>query len=200
MNEEIDRKKKGISLKATPLQEQEEKDDEDSDYDLDDETLTLLIRKFGKFLKNKGGFKRFQKKEVKDSIRKGKVPKDRLTCHECGKPGHMCYQCSSYLKKFENDRSNPREFKSKKAYIVWDVSEDETISSTSEEEETTKLCLMANTQEACNSSDQDDTNEVQYSNTSSCSEESPLYDELYSAFVELHEELKKLWLFEAYDE
>ncbi|KAF1860144.1 hypothetical protein Lal_00033741 [Lupinus albus] len=59
----------------------------DIDYDskFDDETMTLLVRKFMKFLKRKGGLKQFQQKEAKDSTGKGNAPKERLICHECGK-------------------------------------------------------------------------------------------------------------------
>ncbi|KAF1883526.1 hypothetical protein Lal_00016872 [Lupinus albus] len=86
-------------LKATTSKSKEDKDDDESDSDLDDETMNLLVRKFSKFIKRKRGFKKFQKKEAKESTNKGKNNKDRFTCHE--------------------------EFKSKKAYIVWDVPEEE---------------------------------------------------------------------------
>ncbi|KAF1881649.1 hypothetical protein Lal_00039867 [Lupinus albus] len=73
------------------------------------------------FIENKiqkGGLQKFQRKEARDSTKKGKNPKDRLICHECGKTRHMRYQYPNYLKKVENDKKNPRDFKSKKAYIV----------------------------------------------------------------------------------
>ncbi|KAF1888318.1 hypothetical protein Lal_00043187 [Lupinus albus] len=184
MHEDSDRKKKNITLKATTSKSKEEKDDDESDSDLDDETMNLLVRKFSKFIKRKGGFKKFQKKEAKESTNKGKNNKDHFTCHECGKAGHMRFQCPTYLKKVDSEKSTPREFKSKKAYIVWDVPEEETTSSTSSEEESTKLCLMVR-------SDNKDNNEV-YSDTSSTSDDLPSYDVLYIAYVELHEELKKL--------
>ncbi|KAF1878141.1 hypothetical protein Lal_00049309 [Lupinus albus] len=142
MHEDSDRKKKNITLKATTSKSKEEKDDDESDSDLDDETMNLLVRKFSKFIKRKGGFKKFQKKEAKESINKGKNNKDRFTCHECGKAGHMRFQCPTYLKKVDSEKSTPREFKSKKAYIIWDVPEEKTTSSTSSEEESAKLCLM----------------------------------------------------------
>ncbi|CAL0331030.1 unnamed protein product [Lupinus luteus] len=75
--------------------------------------------------------------------RKGKNSKERFTCHEYGKAGHMRFQCPTYLEKVDSDTSTPRDFKSKKAYIVWDVPEEETTSSTSSEEEFAKLCLVA---------------------------------------------------------
>ncbi|KAF1885764.1 hypothetical protein Lal_00008502 [Lupinus albus] len=89
------------------------------------------------------------------------------------------------------EKSTPREFKSKKAYIVWDVPEEETTSSTSSEEESAKLCLMVRSDNDGNSDSHEDNNEV-YSDTSSTSDDLPSYEVLYNAYVELHEELKKL--------
>ncbi|KAF1888335.1 hypothetical protein Lal_00015477, partial [Lupinus albus] len=85
--------------------------------------------------------------------------KDRFTCHECGKAGHMRFQCPTYLKKVDSEKSTPREFKSKKAYIVWDVPEEETTSSTSSEEESAKLCLMVRSDNDGNSDSHEDNNE-----------------------------------------
>ncbi|KAF1888945.1 hypothetical protein Lal_00036658 [Lupinus albus] len=102
-----------------------------------------------------------------------KIPKECFSCHECGKSGHMKFQCLRYLKKFENDKNASREFKSKKAYIVWDVPEEESTSSTSEEEETTKLCLMVNTLDPSTPDDHGESNEVHSYESSSCSENSP---------------------------
>ncbi|KAF1884264.1 hypothetical protein Lal_00042916 [Lupinus albus] len=95
--------------------------------------------------------KRFQRKGKRDSTKKGKNPKDWLTCNECGKEGHMKFQCPSHLKKVENNKKNSWDFKSKKSHIVWDVPEEDSTSSTSEEEKSTKLCLMVNNQDPCNS-------------------------------------------------
>ncbi|OIV95546.1 hypothetical protein TanjilG_10934 [Lupinus angustifolius] len=43
MHEDLDRKKKCISLKATASQDQEDKEDGGSDSDLNNETLNLLV-------------------------------------------------------------------------------------------------------------------------------------------------------------
>ncbi|KAF1888956.1 hypothetical protein Lal_00036460 [Lupinus albus] len=61
------------------------------------------------------------------------------------------------------------DFKSKKAYIMWDVLEEDSTSSTSEEEENAKLCLMVITQESSTTTNiykQSDENSYE---TSSCS-------------------------------
>ncbi|KAF1893012.1 hypothetical protein Lal_00035406 [Lupinus albus] len=63
----------------------------------------------------------FKRKEAKNSTFKDKNLKERFTFHECGKTGHMKYQCPTYLKKVENEKTTSRAIKSMKAYIVWDV-------------------------------------------------------------------------------
>ncbi|KAF1863132.1 hypothetical protein Lal_00037387 [Lupinus albus] len=170
MHEDSDRKKKNITLKATTSKSKEDKDDDESDSDLDDETMNLLVRKFSKFIKRKGGFKKFQKKERKSQPTKARTTK---------------------IASLAMKKSTPREFKSKKAYIVWDVPEEETTSSTSSEEESAKLCLMVRSDNNGNSDSHEDNDEV-YSDTSSTSDDLPSYEVLYNAYVELHEELKKL--------
>ncbi|KAF1894470.1 hypothetical protein Lal_00043412 [Lupinus albus] len=65
---------------------------------------------------------------------------------------------SKFIKRKE--KSTPREFKSKKAYIAWDVPEEETTSSTSSEEEKAKLCLMVRSDNDGKSDSHEDNNEV----------------------------------------
>ncbi|XP_019418535.1 PREDICTED: uncharacterized protein LOC109329314 [Lupinus angustifolius] len=133
--------------------------------------------------------------EGKYSTHRSKAPKEHSTCYECKNVGHMKFQCATYLKKIEGEKNTSRDFKSKKAYIIWDVPEEESASSTLDEEETAKLCLMAHTLDSTNLSDQGESCEVQSVYSSSCSDSSenmPDYDELHVAFVELQEELKKL--------
>ncbi|KAF1881703.1 hypothetical protein Lal_00032174 [Lupinus albus] len=156
--------------------------------------MSLLVRKFNKLFKMKGSSNRFRRKETRNPTLKNKNSKEKFSCHECGKAGDMNFQCPTYLKKVEGKNNTSRDFKSKKAYIVWDVPEEDSTSSTSGEEETAKICLMVNDREASTSSKVDELSEVKSYETSSCSssDNSPTYDELYSAFVELHEELKNL--------
>ncbi|KAF1878131.1 hypothetical protein Lal_00049299 [Lupinus albus] len=121
LHKESDKCKKGISLKASTSQDQEDKDDDESDSEIDVETMTLLVRKFNKFLKKRGSSNRFQKKETRNSTFKNKNSKEKFSCHECGKDGHLKYQCPLYLKKVEGEKNTSMDFKSKKAYIAWDV-------------------------------------------------------------------------------
>ncbi|KAF1881778.1 hypothetical protein Lal_00014528 [Lupinus albus] len=142
--------------------------------------MTFLNKKFSKFLKIKGGIKQFQKKETKNLTFKGKNPIDRFSCHKCGKT------------KVEGKKNIPRDFKSKTTYIVWVIREEDSTSSTSEEEESAKLCRTVNTHGGVNSYETSSCssfeNSPSYENSSSSFENSPSQE----AFVELHEELKKL--------
>ncbi|KAF1877731.1 hypothetical protein Lal_00038040 [Lupinus albus] len=62
------------------LQSQEERyDEEDYDLDINDETMSLIVRKFSKFIKKRRGLQRFPRKEARDSVKKSKNPKDRFT-------------------------------------------------------------------------------------------------------------------------
>ncbi|KAF1864726.1 hypothetical protein Lal_00039892, partial [Lupinus albus] len=98
------------------------------------------------------------------------------------------------LLKVDGEKNTSRDFKSKKAYIVWDVAEESLTISTSKEEETAKICLMVKDNEASTSTKDNILDEVNSYDSSSCSSSSnlPTYDELYNAFVELREELKKV--------
>ncbi|KAF1871898.1 hypothetical protein Lal_00012115 [Lupinus albus] len=63
LHEESNKKKKGISLKATTskVRTQEEKShDKDIGSSDIDETMALLVNKFSKFFKKKGAFRKFQ--------------------------------------------------------------------------------------------------------------------------------------------
>ncbi|KAF1881690.1 hypothetical protein Lal_00032159, partial [Lupinus albus] len=167
--------------------------DEESDSDIDDETISHLVNKFRKFLRKKGGFRKFHKEDVKDSIKKSKNPKDNTSCHECEKVGHMKYTCPTYLERIENrNKKDSWDIKATEAYIIWDEPEEDTTStSTSEDEESSKMCLMVQNLNSCQESEQDESSEVNSSDSSSNSDYSPSYDILYGAYVEMHEELKK---------
>ncbi|KAF1896216.1 hypothetical protein Lal_00027283 [Lupinus albus] len=102
--------------------------------------------------------------------------------------------CPTYLKSIEhNNKNDTRDIKAKEAYVVWDEPEENTTStSTSEDEESSKTCLMAQNMKSCQESEQDESSEVYSSNSCSNSDNSPIYDILYGAYVEMHEELEKL--------
>ncbi|KAK7289872.1 hypothetical protein RIF29_03868 [Crotalaria pallida] len=203
-NEESDRKKKGIALKASSRSVDTLNDsslDDDTDSDLDDESLAFVVKKFRKFFKKKGNTRRFNSKESKETPQRSKTPRDKIICHTCGKAGHIKYHCPQKPKKSDSDKKRSNNHKAKKAYIVWDEPEDDTNSSTSEDEESANLCLMANDDIEASTSDtslelssskevHSKTNSDMDSDSESCS--SPSYDALYNAYVDMHAELKKL--------
>ncbi|KAF1867885.1 hypothetical protein Lal_00012781 [Lupinus albus] len=60
---------KKISFKATKSHSRSQEvrsDHEESDFDIDDETVSQLVNKFRKFLRKKGGFRKFHKEDAKD--------------------------------------------------------------------------------------------------------------------------------------
>ncbi|KAF1894652.1 hypothetical protein Lal_00027029 [Lupinus albus] len=197
LHEQTNENVKRISFKATKSHSRSQEvrsDHEKSDSDIDDETVSHLVNKFRKFLRKKGGFRKFHKEDVKDSIKKSKNPKDNTSFHECGKVGHMKYTCPTYLKRIEHrNKKDYRDIKAIEAYIIWDEPEEDTTStSTSEDEESSKICLVVQNLNSCQESEQDESSEVNSSDSSSNFDNSPSYDILYGAYVEMHEELKKL--------
>ncbi|KAE9605121.1 hypothetical protein Lalb_Chr10g0093881 [Lupinus albus] len=63
LHEDSEKKKNGISLKATTSQSQEERyDEEDSHSDIDDETMSILVKNSASFSRRKKEYKRFQRK------------------------------------------------------------------------------------------------------------------------------------------
>ncbi|KAF1879796.1 hypothetical protein Lal_00039666, partial [Lupinus albus] len=150
--------------------------DEGSDSsNTNEETMVLLVNKFIKFLKKIKAFRKFQRKESIDSTKKGKNTKENITCHECGKGGHM---------NVEKDKKESWDIKAKKAYIVWNIPKEEATSSTPDDEKSTKLCLMTQNHETCKTSKQGNSSEVRISDSDYDSDCSLTYDVLY--------ELKKL--------
>ena len=173
-NEDHDNKrKKNIALKTTsPSMESES--EEDSDHsEMNDETLTLLARKFGRFLKKKGN----QRKPPfypKRNFRKGESSSQGPTCYECGKIGHMKLECPNYKGKMEKlDKRPLKDKKGRKAYIAWEDNDSE--SSDESESEEANLCLMADL-------DEDDLLDEELVSDS----QDPSYNELQDAFSELH--------------
>ena len=107
LNEDNDGKKKSIALKATLSSIQDDDDDDSNHMDMDEETLTLLARKFGRFLK-KNGNQRKPPFNLKKNFDKGKGSNLVPTCHEYGKPGHMKMECSIYMSKMEKHDKRSR--------------------------------------------------------------------------------------------
>ena len=93
-HEENDKKKKGISLKASSSI-QEGSDKEDSNEIDDDDDLSLFVKRFNKFLRNRGNQRRSNFKSKKRAEYSSSIPK----CSECNQPGHPRVDCPIFKKK-----------------------------------------------------------------------------------------------------
>ena len=174
-HEENDKKKKSIALKATSTPIQDEDDDNFDSIELNEENLTLLVKKFGKFLKKKGSQRR-PSFNSKKNFNKGETTNTTPICYECGKSGHIKMDCLIYQKKMEKHEKKPyKEKKGRRAYIAWE--DNDMDSSDESEHEEANLCLMADV-------DENEVNDLDPLN--------PNYDELQEAFEELHIESIKL--------
>ncbi|VFQ60213.1 unnamed protein product, partial [Cuscuta campestris] len=115
----VNKKKKGIALKASSSQEpaMEESSDEDNEFG-------LVIKKFHKFMR-------------KEYERKGKKHGGPPKCYGCGEVEHIKPKCPN-----AKDEKEKKPFKKHRAYISWGGdSGDE--SSEGEENESANLCLIA---------------------------------------------------------
>nr|KYP41259.1 hypothetical protein KK1_037381 [Cajanus cajan] len=83
--EESDKRKKGIALKTSSfIQEEDEKEDNIEEDDLDDdEDFSLFIKRFNKYLRNKGN----RKRSNFNNKRKGEDFSSTPKCYECNQPG-----------------------------------------------------------------------------------------------------------------
>ncbi|PON55777.1 Zinc finger, CCHC-type, partial [Parasponia andersonii] len=121
-----EKKKKGITLKAT-LQESNEEEEEFTDSELED--IALLTKRYKKYLNFKK--KNFNKNIKDNDFREKKMKDDPITCFECKKQGHMKNEC--LLR---------RKMKKKAMKATWDDSEEEE-SNGEEQEEIANMCFMA---------------------------------------------------------
>ena len=143
--ETTERKPKGLALKATEQSEiKEEKEDAE-----DDDTISLLTKRFSKFLRKKSRDRNQQK-------RRYPKPNDsnssKYTCFGCGKTGHIKKDFPDNQTK---DKSASKKFernKGRRAYISWEESEVSSTSSSSTEDEENNLCFMMKDEESISDS------------------------------------------------
>ena len=109
-----DKKKKGITLKASSSI-QEESDKEDLNEIEEDDDFSFFMKRFNKFLRNKGNQRRTNFNPKKRGEDSSFVPK----CYECNQPGHLRVYCPSFKRRMEKfDRKTFKDKKAKKAYIT----------------------------------------------------------------------------------
>jgi len=132
-----DRKQKGITLKS--VVHKEDSDDECSSSCSETETLTLLTRKFSKFLKKKGQeksqqFKTYNNKKDDNST--------NITCFGCGKQDIKIDCPNQAPKEKASEKRYVKNKKQRRAYIAWEDN-DTSSSSSSDKEEEANLYMMA---------------------------------------------------------
>ena len=112
-HEENDKKKKVISLKtSSSIQEESEKEDLN---EIEEDDFSFIIKRFNKFLRNKGNQRRTNINPKKRGEDSSFVPK----CYECNQPGHLRVYCPSFKRRMEKfDRKTFKDKKAKKAYIT----------------------------------------------------------------------------------
>ena len=125
-----------LKLKAAEIETSANSSKEDSDT----ENLSLLTKKFQKFIKLKS---RANNQQSKRYTRKPDSNSNKLTCYGCGKQGHMKADCPNLANKEKSiEKKNYKAGKGRKAYIAWEDNGSSSSSSSHEDIEA-NLCFMA---------------------------------------------------------
>jgi len=146
VQEREDKHVRSIALKASKNKGKQESSD-----DSDEENLSLLSRKFSKFLKrncNKDNNKdRYGNKKSND------FNSNTYTCFGCGEQGHIKAECPNKSKE-KKPSYKEKKSKKKRAYIAWDENEVSSSSSSSSEDEKANICfIVEDDDESCSSSE-----------------------------------------------
>jgi len=162
VQESEDKHNKSITLKASKQHVSSESEEEN---------ISLLSRKFSKFLRKKQASKRY------DSKKPSEFNSSKYTCYGCGEQGHINSECLNNEVKKKGDFKREKKGKAKKAYIAWD--DNDVSSSSSSDDEEVNPCLLASV-----------TSSVDSTSTS----KGTTYDQLLNAFYETHDEANRLTL------
>ncbi|KAL5161671.1 hypothetical protein HKD37_07G018920 [Glycine soja] len=171
-HEENDKKNKGITLRASSSSIQEESDKEYLNEIEEDHDFIFFVKRFNKFLRNKGNQRISNINPKKKGENSSLAPK----CYECDQPENLRFDCPVFKRRME--KFDKRNFKEKKAYIIWE--DNDMNSSSDSENEVINLGLMAK--------DYESEEKVMSSNYDLFIS----FDELQDAFNDLHKELVKL--------
>jgi len=178
VQESEDKHVRNIALKAA-----KHKTKQDSSDESEEENLSLLSKKFSKFLKrnrNKEANKeRYESKKTSD------FNSNNYTCLGCGEQGHIKADCPNKESNEKKSSNKEKRGKSKRAYIACDENEVSSSTSSSSEDEKANLCLMTER-------DDDSSSSSSVSSCASLSAEN--YSQLLQAFKETHEEANRLAL------
>jgi len=169
----VEKRAKAIALKTTM-----EHDTSDEEENLEhDETLSLLTRKFSRFLRRKNRDRTQQRKRYSKS---NDSNSSSYTCFGCGKPGHIKVDCPNNQNKEKSASKKSERGKGKKAYISWEENEVSSTSDSSNGSEEANLCFMVNDEGSVSDS------------VSDFSTDSESYYQLLIAFKETHDETNRL--------
>ncbi|BAT89667.1 hypothetical protein VIGAN_06068300 [Vigna angularis var. angularis] len=168
--EEDQGKRKTLAFKSEISKGKNSKRIEDDDSDDDEENMSLMIKKFAKFMKAKG------KDKYREERKENHGSSSSIKCYGCGERGHVKTDCP---KNKKSEEKKERKFpKKKKAYIAWEENASSSSSSSVSDEEA-NLCLMADLEDAG-------------SQVSDSSLESSNEFDLQKAFLDLLNESEKL--------
>jgi len=147
VQESEDKHVRNIALKAAKHKSKQESSDES-----EEEILSLLSKKFSRFLKrnrNKEANKeRYGNKKTSD------FNSNNYTCFGCGEQGHIKADFPNKESNEKKSSHKKRKGKSRRAYIAWDENEVSSSSLSPSEEEKANICLIAEgDNESCSSSD-----------------------------------------------
>jgi len=104
VQESEDRHNKSITLKASKQQHVSSESEE--------ENISLLSRKFSKFLRKKQASKRYGSKKSSE------FNSNKYTCYGCGEKGRIKSECPNNEVKEKGDFKKEKKGKTKKAYIA----------------------------------------------------------------------------------
>jgi len=173
VQESKDKHVRSIALKASKHKGKQESSD-----DSDEKNLSLLSRKFSKFLKRNRN--KDNNKDRYGNKKSNYFNSNNYTCFGCGEQGHIKADCPNKNKE-KKPTYKEKKGKTKRAYIAWDENE---VSSLSEEERANICLIVEDDDESCSSSE-----------VSSCAYlNEQNYSELLEAFQETHNEANRLVL------
>ena len=124
-------RKKNISFKSEVVKGKKHKEEEDSD----DENLSLMIKKFTKFMKVKG------KNPFKSNKMENQESSSNFKCYGCGETGHVKVDCPNSKKSEE--RKGTIFFLEKSIHSMGRYNASSTSSFSDSDKEEPKFCLMA---------------------------------------------------------
>ena len=112
-NEETDKKKRSIALKASSSMQEGNEEDESED----EEDFSLFVKKFQKFVKKR----RIERRQNFNNGRKSQEDSQILRCYKYNQLGHIKSNCPSNEEwPDKSDKKRYEERRTKKVYIAWD--------------------------------------------------------------------------------